>query len=127
MKLTKTQQNKIINHARELFKSNTGDWVKNNSIGKIGISPSGALQYKNIFSQGVSTEERPTNLQLKSYIKDVLNIEAYCYVLLMKSYEGDGGIDLRISIEDDCANKIFKHSEKVIEFKDRVVHKVLAN
>ena len=127
MKLTKTQQNKIINHARELFKSNTGNWVKNNSIGKVGISPSGALQYKNIFSQGVSTEERPTNLQLKDYIKDVLNIEAYCYVLLMKSYEGQGGIDLNISIEDDSANTIFKHSEKVIEFKDRIVHKVLAN
>jgi len=123
MKLTKTQKERIIHHALELFKTNTGKWVKNNSIGKVAISPSGGMYYKNIFTQGVDREQLPTDTQLKLYVKESLNWEVDTSVLLMRSYEDDG-IDLALSIFDD--NGWFEHREKVIEFKDRIVHKVLA-
>ena len=122
MKLTKTQQNKIINHARELFIEETGRWIEKKSIGKVGISPSGALQWKNILAWGVTKEEAMLKARLQKYLS-ALDLDVYCSVLLMKNYEDDG-IDLALSIVDD--NGYFEHNEKVIEFKDRVVHKVLA-
>jgi len=124
MKLNKSQKERIIHHALELFKTNTGRWVKDNSIGKVAISPSGDLYYKNIFAQGVNQEQLPTDLQLKRYVRESLNWAVHTTVLLMKNYEDDG-INLSLSIVDD--NGIFIHKEKVIEFNNRVVHKVLAN
>jgi hypothetical protein len=123
MKLTKAQKERIIHHARELFKTNTGKWVKDNSIGKVAISPSGGMYYKNIFTQGIDQEQLPTDTQLKLYVKESLNWDVRTRVLLLRSREDDG-IDLALSIVDD--NGHFGHREKVIEFKDREVHKVLA-
>ena len=124
MKLTKAQKDRIIHHALELFKTNTGKWVKDKSIGKVAISPSGNFYYKNIFTRGVNQEQLPIQLQLKRYVLESLNWDVYTSVLLMKDYEGDGGIQLNVSIVDD--NDRFEHMEKVIEFKDRLVYKVLA-
>mgnify|MGYP006998120639 FL=1 len=123
MKLTKAQKERIIHHARELFETNTGKWVKDHSIGKVAISPSGGMYYKSIFAQGIDQERLPTDTQLKLYVKESLNWDVRTRVLLLRSREDDG-IDLALSIVDD--NGYFGHREKVIEFKDRKVHKVLA-
>ena len=84
MKLTKTQQNKIINHARELFIEETGRWIEKKSIGKVGISPSGALQWKNILAWGVTREETMLKARLEKYLRETLGLNVFCCVLLMK-------------------------------------------
>jgi len=129
MKLTKTQQNKIINHARELFIEETGRWIEKKSIGKVGISPSGALQWKNILAWGVTREETMLKARLEKYLRETLGLNVFCCVLLMKDGFGfyTDGIKMYVTIENHNEETIFEHREKVIEFKDRVVHKVLAN
>ena len=129
MKLTKTQKDRIIHHARELFKINL-EWAEKESIGKVGVSPSGKLQHKNIFAIGVEAIERPIQYKMEKYIEDVLNIEyAICIFMVLKNHDGDGGLDISIEVDDwetYPRKTVFKHREKVIEFKDRIVHKVLA-
>jgi hypothetical protein len=125
MKLTKTQKNRIIKQAHKLFMEETGRWVKKESIGKVGISPSGALQWKNILTWGVMKEEWQLKLRLEKYLSETLGLDVYCCVLLTKNHEDDGGIDLTITIEDWDKKELLHHDTKVIEFKDREVHKVL--
>jgi hypothetical protein len=129
MKLTKTQQNKIINHARELFIEETAGWIKEKSIGKVGISPSGALQWKNILAWGVTREETMLKSSLEKYLRETLGLNIFCSVLLMKDGFGvyTDGIEMHTTILNHKEETIFEHREKVIEFKDRIVHKVLAN
>ena len=129
MKLTKTQRNKIVNHARKLFIEETGRWIEKKSIGKVGISPSGVLQWKNILTWGVTREETMIKASLEKYLRETLGLNVFCCVLLMKDGFGvyTDGIKMYVTIENHNEETIFEHREKVIEFKDRVVHKVLAN
>ena len=122
MKLTKAQKSKIIKQAHKLFMGETGRWVKKESIGKVGISPSGALQWKNILTWGVTKEEWQLKLRLEKYLSETLGLDVYCCVLLIGS---DDGIKLKTIIEEWDKKELLNHDIKVIEFKDRTVHKVL--
>jgi len=124
MKLTKTQRNKIVNHARKLFIEETAGWIKKKSIGKVGISPSGVLQWKNMLAWGLVNEELQLKWRLEKYLSETLDLDVYCLVLLIGS---DDGINLKTIIEDWDEKELLSHREKVIEFKDRIVRKVLAN
>ena len=123
MKLTKVQKDRIIKHAHELFIDETFRWIKKKSIGKVGISPSGVMQWKNILTWGVTKEELQLKWRLKKYLSKTLDLDVYCCILLVGCNDG---IDLKVIIEDWNEKELLNHSKQVIEFKNRVVYKVLA-